>query len=401
MSTGVSLAAPDRVVRWGWYSVGINILLASCHGAVALRSGSLAVTAELLHNVVDLAAAALVVIGLKLAARKSRDFPYGLYKVENLVAAGLAAMVFFSAYEVIGHVVADIGERPSVDPWMLVILAATLAIPLVFGHFELRVARAAGSPALAADAREYRMHAYTTGLAFIALLGGWLDLPIDRVAAAVIAIAVVRTGWDLMSDALRVLLDASLAAPELAGIRQAIEADPAIAEVNWITGRNAGRVRFVEAGVSLRLEGLEIAEAAVARIERSLKAELPRIERVLLHVEPRASAHELVAVPLAEPSGRISAHFGDAPYFAFLRLDRATGDLVEQHVCANPHRAAPRAKGILVAEWLVARKVDALATPASLAGKGPMHVLGEAGVRLQTTEAHTVAELLASRLQRG
>lgn len=77
-----------KIERWGWYSIAVNILLALLHGFVAFRSDSLAVAAELTHNIVDLAAAVGVLIGLKLAGRKSKSFPYGLYKVENLVAAG-------------------------------------------------------------------------------------------------------------------------------------------------------------------------------------------------------------------------------------------------------------------------------------------------------------------------
>jgi len=77
-----------NVERWGWYSVALNVVLASLHAVIAAASGSLAVAAEFVHNLIDLAAAVAVLAGLKLAARKSRAFPYGLYKVENLVALG-------------------------------------------------------------------------------------------------------------------------------------------------------------------------------------------------------------------------------------------------------------------------------------------------------------------------
>ena len=63
------------IVRWGWYSIAVNVVLVALHGLIAAASGSLAVTAELLHNLVDLASATVVLIGLKLAARKSRAFP--------------------------------------------------------------------------------------------------------------------------------------------------------------------------------------------------------------------------------------------------------------------------------------------------------------------------------------
>jgi cation diffusion facilitator family transporter len=383
------------VVRWGWYSIGINLILVGLNGLIAATSGSLAVTAELLHNFVDLASAAVVVIGLKLAMRKSRIFPYGLYKVENLVAAGLAIMIFFTAYEVVSVVFLKAARPPHVDAWMLISLVAAMAIPLVFGHFELRVARRTNSPALMADAREYQVHVYTTGLAFAALLTAWFDFPLDRVAAMIIVIAVAKTGWDLLADALRVLLDASLDPKSLGEIGKVIEADPAVAEVRWITGRNAGRFRFVETGVTLRLNDLAKAEVAVARIENSVRTAVPQIERVLLHIEPHTSIYERYAIPVADLSGTISEHFGEAPYFTFVTVHRASGAVEEQHVRANPYCNAERAKGIRVAEWLAGQKVDRVVIPKGLEGKGPAYVFRDAGIQVEPSDTRTVAELFA------
>ena len=35
-----------NVIRWGWYSIAVNIVLAGLHTFVAVSSGSLAVMAE-------------------------------------------------------------------------------------------------------------------------------------------------------------------------------------------------------------------------------------------------------------------------------------------------------------------------------------------------------------------
>lgn len=384
------------VVRWGWYSIGINLVLVALHGLVAYASGSLAVAAELLHNLVDLASAIFVVIGLKLAARKSRAFPYGLYKVENLIAAGLAIMIFITAYEIASSAFLESSKTPKVGAWMLVSLIATMAAPLIFSHFELRIARRTNSPALMADAREYRVHAYTTGLAFAALLSTWFRFPLDTIAALIIVIAVVKTGWNLLADALRVLLDASLDPKSLGEIRQAIESDAAVAEVGWVTGRNAGRFRFVEAGVTLRLADLVKAGVAVARIEKAVRASFPQIERILLHIESPSSAFVRYAVPVANLSGTISEHFGEAPYFAFVKASRESGAALEQQIRANPHCREERAKGLRVAEWLTDEKVDRVVVRREMEGKGPAYVFREAGIEVETTDADAVARLFPS-----
>jgi cation diffusion facilitator family transporter len=383
-----------KIERWGWYSIAVNILLALLHGFIAFTSDSLAVTAELTHNIVDLAAAVAVLIGLKLAGRKSKSFPYGLYKVENLVAAGLAGMVFLTAYEIARDALLATTVPVRVANWMLAALTATAALPLVFSHFELRAGQAANSPALIADAREYRVHGFTTGLAFAALLSERYRYPLDRLAALVIVVAVVKTGWDLLRDAMRVLLDASLDAETLERLRKEIHAEAAVAEVKWITGRNAGRFRFVEAGVALRIAEVDKAELVMRRIETSVRAALPHVERVLIHIEAPASPYVRYAVPLADRDGKVSQHFGEAPFFAFVAARRSNGVIEEQRIVSNPHSKEQKAKGIRVAEWLVAQKIDVVLSREDVSRKGPAYVLREAGVILRVTERQTIGEAI-------
>jgi divalent metal cation (Fe/Co/Zn/Cd) transporter len=155
---------PENVERWGWYSIGVNVVLAVINLVVALASGSLAVQAEMVHNLVDFLTAVAVLIGLKLSTRKTKAFPYGLYKLENVITVGLAVMIFVTAYEIARDALFTPPRRAAVDPWMLGGVIVATIIPLVFSHFELQVGQRANSPALIADAKEYRAHVFTTGV---------------------------------------------------------------------------------------------------------------------------------------------------------------------------------------------------------------------------------------------
>jgi cation diffusion facilitator family transporter len=376
--------------RWGWYSVLVNVVLAGLHGLIAWMSGSLAVFAELVHNLIDLLGAVAVLVGIRLAARKSRAFPYGLYKIESLVALGLAGLVLLTAYEIARDALFAPPGDLNAEPWMFGLLVLTTAVPLIFSHFEMRVGQAGHSPALVADAREYRVHAFTTGLAIVGLASQWLGMPLDRIAAGLIVVAVLKTAWDLLADAMRVLLDASLEADTLASIRTVIEADPMVIQLNWITGRNAGRYRFVEIGLSLRATSRKKVEVALQRIENAVCEAVPRIERLVVQLETAASAGVRYALPLADVDGPISEHFGEAPYFVILTLHRDDRSLVERRVISNPYRTLERGKGIRVAEWLVAQKVDVVLSREVLHGRGPAYVFRDAGVELKVTEAQEV-----------
>jgi cation diffusion facilitator family transporter len=390
-----------NIERWGWYSIGINVLLAAINAGLAIASGSLAVEAEMIHNLVDLLTAIGVLIGLKLATRKTKDFPYGLYKLENVVTVVLAGMIFFTAYEIAWDALFAPVRQATVDPWMLGGVVVATVIPLVFSHFELRVGQEANSPALIADAKEYRTHVFTTGIVFAALLAQWFNLPLDRIAALVIVVAIAKTGWDLLTDGMRVLLDASLSADTLLQIREIITSEPAVAELMWVTGRNAGRFRFVEAEISLRVRDLEKAEAVTRRIEAHIRQAVPYLERVLIHAEPVVRTHLCFAVPLADRAGTLSEHFGEAPYFALVVARLANRSIEEQQKIVNPYLEEEKAKGIQVAEWLVAQKVDVVLLRESLRGRGPTYVFGDAGVEIQNTEAPMLPEAIATALDRA
>jgi cation diffusion facilitator family transporter len=380
--------------RWGWYSVAINVILIAINAGIALASGSLAVEAELVHNLVDLLTAIGVLVGLKLAARKSKAFPYGLYKLENVITVVLAGMIFFTAYEIVRDALFQPARPATVNLWMLGGVVVAAVIPLVFSHFELRAGQAANSPALIADAKEYRAHVFTTGTVFAALLAQWFDFPLDRVAALIIVVAIAKTGWDLLADGMRALLDASLDAETLLEIREIVAAEPAVSDLKWVTGRNAGRFRFVEAEVALRVHDLEKAEAVVRRIETQIHQVVPHIERVLIHAEPMERTHLRYAIPLADPGGTISEHFGEAPYFALVRVRLADGAIEEQQVVANPHIDVEKAKGIRVAEWLTAQKADVILLRSNLQGRGPVYVFADAGVEMEETGARTLSAVM-------
>jgi len=152
----------------------------------------------------------------------------------------------------------------------------------------------------------------------------------------------------------------------------------------------------VEAEVVLRVSELEKAEAAIRRIEEQIREAVPHVDRVLIHAEPMERTYLRYAVPLSDTAGTLSEHFGEAPYFALTTLRLADGAIEEQQIVVNPHKAVEKAKGIRVAEWLVAQKVDVVLLRESLRGKGPVYVFGDAGVEMRETTATTLEEALSN-----
>jgi cation diffusion facilitator family transporter len=381
--------------HWGWLSVCVNVVLALLNLAVAWASGSLAVTAEMMHNTVDVASAVAVLVGLRLSTRESEDFPYGLYKVENLVAVGVSTLTLFTAYEIGKEALTSSVSLAIVTPVVIAGVVISALLPLVYSVLELRAGQQANSPALIASAQDHRTHVFTSGLVLVALLGQRLGLPLDRAAALIVVLIVGKSGWNLLLDGMRVLLDASLDAETLGRLREAIAAEPLVTEVKYVTGRNAGRYRFVESSVVLRTVDLEASEAAVQRIEQRIHEMVPNVDRALIHAQPMQRTHLRYAVPLEGLNGAVSPHLGEAPYFGLATLRTSSGQVEQQEILANPHAAVSKAKGLRVAEWLVGLKVDVVLLREDLSGKGPTYVFGDAGVEIRYTEARTFAQALS------
>lgn len=76
-------------------------------------------------------------------------------------------------------------------------------------------------------------------------------------------------------------------------------------------------------------------------------------------------------------------------------VQRDGGDIEEHRILDNPHRTAEKKKGLRVAEWLVAHKVDVALVKQSLRGKGPAYVFRDAGVVVRESDKETLAEAIA------
>ena len=392
-------AVGAATIRVGLYSTGVNLLLVVLKGGLATLSGSLALTADAVHSLVDVVGSLVVLAGLVIARRKSRMFPYGLYKVENLVSVVLALLIFLVAYEIAREAVLAPPRIVTNLPVALGGVALAILIPFLFSRYERHLADQTGSPSLRADSQHFRTDVLSSAVVFAALLGDIFHLPLDRVGAGVVVLFILRAGWELLVDGMRVLLDASLDHDTLEQIRRVIAADRGVAEIRSLVGRNSGRYKFIEAELALRAQDLEKAHQISERIEAAIRASVPNVDRVLIHYEPVRKEAFKWAVPLEAPDGAVSAHFGEAPYFALVSVRHPDRRVVGRELLANPYQRVDKQKGIRVAEFLIGQGIDGVVLRESIEGKGPSYVLADAGIEVMRTERETLTDVVAD-LQR-
>ena len=228
--------------KTAWMSILTNLVLVSIKVSVTLVSGSLAVKADALHSLSDVISSAVILIGIKISKRTSRDFPYGLYKIENLVALATSLLILYAGFEIAKEVFAGPGRPlPSRLPLAVGGIIATILIAWLFSRYELKKGHETGSPSLVADARHIWTDMLSSLIILASLLSAGIGLSLDRYAAVIVVLFISRSAFTIFLDAVRVLLDASLAHASLNHIREIVLADPRVVTVNGLWGRASRR----------------------------------------------------------------------------------------------------------------------------------------------------------------
>jgi predicted Fe-Mo cluster-binding NifX family protein len=236
----------------------------------------------------------------------------------------------------------------------------------------------------------------STAVVLVGLIGSALGLRfVDRVAAFVVVVFVARTGWRILVDAMRSLLDASVDHTTLDNIRSVVLADSRIMAIRSIVARNSGSVIFISLDLICMLQSLDDVNDASKELAAAVKATIPHVEGVQITMEPAQRDYLLVAVPLADNEGTLSEHFGKAPCLAIVKIKRDGREVVEREFLPNPFINDEKAKGIRLARYLLEKGVDILYSRESLAGKGPAYVLEAAGMHLRTTDSESLDDLIA------
>ncbi len=384
--------------RLALYSVLFNASLVGIKYGLSKLSGSAALRADAVHSLADVVASASLLVGLHISRHRSPRFPYGLYKIENLASVVLSIMIFVAAYELGRGVIEQAATTGGLEPLgnlpltLAGVTAVTIAI-FAFSRYERRVALHTNSPALRADAADYYVDVLASGAIIVGLLLSVKGWNIDWLVTLFIVLVIARTGWEIMVEGVRVLLDASVEREVLNQVEAVIMQQPEVVCIRSLRGRNSGSFRFIEAVLVLNVHDLDVAHDISRRIEDSVRQVADNVDDILIHYEPATKQQYIYAFPVDEDGG-ISLHFGEAPQFLLVTVRAADNCVIAGKRIGNPFMEIEHGKGINVAEMLVEEDVDKVFTRESLHGKGPYYVFRQARVQMVHTEAEEVTAAL-------
>lgn len=289
-------AAPLARIAAG--SVAVALLVLALKAAAWWLTGSVALLADALESVVNVAAAAAALLAIRYSAiPPDANHPYGHAKAEYFSAVLEGALILVAAVAILHESWSAFLQphAPELPAQGIAVSAVATAINAAWAALLFRRGRNPRSPALLADARHLMADVVTSagvlvGVSLVALTGVlWLD----PLLAALTALNILWSGGRLMRESVGGLMDEAVAPQLLERIRLLVgeHAEGAI-EAHDLRTRHAGRYTFVEFHLVVPGE-MRVREAhdICDRIEAALKRELDSAV-ITIHVEPEAKAKQ-------------------------------------------------------------------------------------------------------------
>ena len=280
-------------IRWSFVALFLTALIQI---EVYLRSGSVGLLADTIHNFSDAATAVPLWIAFRLVRRHpSARFPYGLGRVEDLAGIAVVVVILFSGVAA-GYQSIHRLFHPVVVSHLYAVMAAAVAGFVgneVAAIIRIRVGKEIESAALIADG----LHSRIDGIASLAVLFGAVGVKLgyplaDPIVGILITLIICKVVWDSAIAVFTRMLDGVEPAliPQLTDITRKTEGVGEVVDVRarWLGHRLMAEVTFGVAG-SLTVEnGHEVAKKVQANIQKIL----PHVAAVSVHVDPSGELGE-------------------------------------------------------------------------------------------------------------
>jgi len=283
---------PVPLTRFAWLSIGAAVVTIVLKMSAYLITSSVGLLSDAMESTVNLAAAIVALIVLRIVLKPASDeFSYGYSKAEYFSTGFEGGMILLAA---VGIIVSAIPRL--IDPVPLEQVGLGLVISVIASLINLGVAvvlmragKRYGSITLQADSRHLMTDVWTTGgvLVGIALVGITGYQRLDPIIAFVVAANIVFTGYKMLVHAGKGLLDTSLPPEEIKEVKSILEAYEAQGVgYHALRSRQAAARKFLVIhllvpGSWTVKQGHELAE----QIEIQITKAIPQVS-MTTHIEP-------------------------------------------------------------------------------------------------------------------
>ena len=280
------------IVRIAIASILVGVLVLAIKTVAWWLTDSIALLADALESIVNVAAAIAALVAIRISARPAdATHPYGHHKAEFFSAVLEGVLIIVAALLILRESYFGLLSPRAMDLPIegLLVNGAATAINAVWAWVLVHQGAKARSPALVADGRHLFTDVVTSvGVAigvFLAIVTGWWML--DPIMAGLVALNILWSGFRVMRESLSGLMDEAVPPETLDRVRDIIskEAGGAV-EAHDLKTRHAGQATFIDfhlvvPGDMTVYDAHEICD----RVESALREGVDGA-KVTIHVEP-------------------------------------------------------------------------------------------------------------------
>lgn len=292
---------------WGMIGSGALAVLKITAG---LRGHSTAVFSDGVESAMDVITSMVVLGGMTLALRPpDRDHPYGHGRAESIAGKTVSTILIVTGVLLAFN--SALGLTSTQHPpelYAIATLIISIAVKVWLSMYKMNLGTKIDSVSLQADAWNDRVDVVS---AVAALAGAGLAayapdrfLYADRLGGGLVAVVILYTGVRVFRDTSLELMDTSPSAELMARVRGVVRRVEGVVALETCRGRKSGLGYFFDLHVEVDPEmKVRAAHEIAHRIKDCVRAEIPAVLDVLVHVEPagQRDSRPQKPAPVQEP----------------------------------------------------------------------------------------------------
>ena len=281
-------------VRVSVITIFMNAALVVFKLLAGIFGKSYALISDAIHSASDVFSTVIVIIGVKVSAKKAdKNHPFGHERFECVAAILLAVVLFATGvgvgYSGVKNIVTGDYKNFAV-PKVIALVAAAVSIVVKEGMFwyTYLAAKKVNSSALKADAWHHRSDALSSVGSLVGVIGGMCGVKIlDSIACIVICLLILKAAVQIFWDAVKKMTDEACDYKTENEIREFISSCDGVKRVDLLMTRKFGNRIYVITEIACEsdlplIEAHRIAESVHSGIEEKF----PLIKHITVHVNP-------------------------------------------------------------------------------------------------------------------
>ncbi len=375
-----------------------TFLLSLLKAIVGVLSKNLLLLADSLHSLADLVTDFVSWIGLRISQRKPTEkFPYGFYKAENLATLFISIFILYTAtnFFIEGYSSLFIEPKLLMPLESLGVTAISFFSSFLLSKYLEKKGKKLNLKLLIANSQERKTDVFSSLIVFLALFLTYYHIPyINSIITIFVSFLVMKVGIFNLKDSIYALMDVSPSKEIIKKVGEIIKKTRGIKGYENLRIRKSGPFLFGEVIVKVsKYFDVSKAHMIADRIEESIKKNIKEIDSFTIHVEPYKAPRVKVVFPIEDKKGlesKISKHFGRAPYFLFVRIDKENKKIRNFYIKENPYKERPVRAGKSAANFVLKEKIDGLITKEI--GEIAFHILKDKLAEIYKAKGNTVKE---------